>query len=176
MRSRCVPGLTAAERQTLLRWAPDPFGGDAAGLQHLVYRSKPLTWVLYDDADQPIARACALPTTCGINDNPAVPIGGIGGIITVPAHQRQGHATRLIAEVLDHLYARYARAVLLFCLDPLLPFYAKRGFTRVTCPVVIEQPGGPIPLPPPLNLCIHTRTPDPAVVPVRAIDLRSRPW
>jgi GNAT superfamily N-acetyltransferase len=110
--------------------------------------------------------------TVGVGDREIL-VGGVGGLVTVPAVRGQGHAVRLLEEAGAFVTRRTAaRFLLLFCLDPLVPFYRQLGWAPVEGAVSLEQPDGPVACP------LHTMW-----LPIRgeawpagAVDVRGLPW
>src|ERR1700722_3011562 len=62
-------------------------------------------------------------------DGRAVPVGGIGGVMTAPARRRQGHARAALTAMRHHLIdERQVAFSLLFCAADLHPFYGQLGW------------------------------------------------
>jgi aminoglycoside 2'-N-acetyltransferase I len=76
-------------------------------------------------------------------DGEDVQFAGIGGVMTRPAHQRNGFATLALHEGERLMFqALNARLGILLCLPELLSFYRRFGWRRAECPVTFEQPEG----------------------------------
>ncbi len=84
---------------------------------------------LLRDGKRPICRVGVIDGVSAFAGEETVTIAGIGGVVTVPDKQGEGHARRL----LDHALLELAREsastfAMLFCLDRLVPYYAKQGW------------------------------------------------
>jgi GNAT superfamily N-acetyltransferase len=65
-----------------------------------------------------------------------VPVGGIGGVVTLPEQQGKGLATLVTERAREHLEsATDVRFGFLRCQDELLPFYARLGWQRIEASV-----------------------------------------
>jgi predicted acetyltransferase len=76
-------------------------------------------------------------------DGESLELGGVGGVMTIPAHQGQGFATLALREA-DRLIFQVLNAQLgaLVCLPELVRFYEKFRWRIIACPVTFEQPDG----------------------------------
>ncbi len=104
-------------------------------------------------------------------DDQSVPIVGINNLITEAAARKNGVGGKLVEEAIKQAseYLK-AKAVVLFCADELVAFYAKFGFQKVECDVWIDQPTGRRKWP--SNCLVHTKQP----LPSRIIDLCGFPF
>ena len=138
--------LTAAHKRILYRWGTDIFGVaelDTTGLQ---WRTFDTGFLLTVDG-APASYFRALRAICDVDGQP-VKVGGLGGLVTVPAHQRKGYGSRVVQASLAALRDRWqVEAALAFCLDPLLAFYRRLGALVIPGPVIIEAQNGPRPAP-----------------------------
>src|SRR5689334_6790876 len=76
-------------------------------------------------------------------DGVPVRVAGLNNMVTLPAHRARGHASRLLREAQPKWFGNLGvDAGLLLCADALVPFYARLGWRKVTCPVVYAQPSG----------------------------------
>jgi predicted acetyltransferase len=77
-----------------------------------------------------------------------VTVGGIGGVVTVPAAQGKGCASAALQQATkfmgEELKVEFG---LLFCLARMTPFYQRFGWQEVQEPVFIDQASGKIPSP-----------------------------
>jgi Acetyltransferase (GNAT) domain len=68
---------------------------------------------------------------------------GIGGVMTAPGHHGRGFASMALREseriIFDEIGADIG---VLLCLLHLVPFYAKRRWQVIECPLEIDQPTG----------------------------------
>lgn len=142
MTIKLVPQLSPEEAQQLFGWGDNIF--DSAHLT-LTYRAKDprdRRFVLYDEQEAPVSHAAVLTHDAHANGKPAR-IGGIGGVVTVPAAQRRGHATLVVRRATDFLRDEWkVDFALLFCVDRMLRFYERLEWREARCPVLIDQPSG----------------------------------
>ena len=72
-------------------------------------------------------------------------IAGIGGVATHPQFRRRGFTGMLLQTALEQMRQRGSGNsydfAMLFCSDPMLPYYTKRGFSEVPNPVHILEAG-----------------------------------
>ena len=72
-------------------------------------------------------------------------IGGIGGVMTHPAHQGKGFAGRVMQRAAQYLEEELAVPfALLFCRPELTAFYGRLGWRPFTGTLFVEQPEGRI--------------------------------
>jgi GNAT superfamily N-acetyltransferase len=165
---RIVEHLSEEQRQVLHGWGADPFGLEACGLR---WRSKDRHVLRYDDG-RLVAKASVLKHRLFVAGQPLW-VGGVGGVITIPAAQKRGHATALMqfiaAYLRDDLCVPFG---LLFCREALMPFYARLGWQLVQEQVVIEQPGGDVLSPVPVMVLACSA----AAWPEGSVRLASEPW
>lgn len=138
--------LTAALKRTLYRWGPDIFGVagiDTTGLRWRTFS----TGFLLSVNGAPASYFRALRHVCRVNED-AVEVGGLGGLVTVPAYQRRGYGARLVAATLSAVRDEWrVSAALAFCLDPLLGFYRRLDARVIEGPVLVETATGTRPAP-----------------------------
>jgi aminoglycoside 2'-N-acetyltransferase I len=129
--------------------------------------------VLLDDAGNIVASAGLISRTASL-DNAPVRIGGIGGVMVSPAHQRQGLG-RIVMEAV-HECLRSDHGVqfgLLFCEPHNTGFYESVGWRRFEGEVFAEQPNGSVryDIMPTMTLSVATNAPRSG-----RMDLRGLPW
>jgi GNAT superfamily N-acetyltransferase len=118
------------------------------------------------------AKASILKHSVMVNDR-GVPVGGVGGVITMPAFQGEGHATA----VLNYL-ANYLRCDLklpfgmLFCRPALAPFYGRLGWKLIEDTVYIQQPQRTMESPLPVMSASYSNE----AWPRGSVYLNSEPW
>jgi RimJ/RimL family protein N-acetyltransferase len=94
--------------------------------------------------DEIVSRLRIVSRNAQINGE-SVEFGGIGGVMTVPAQQRNGFATLALCEAERLIFQSLnARLGMLLCLHELVTFYERFGWRRVECPVMLEQPNGKV--------------------------------
>lgn len=135
---RIVKDLSDAEKKALLEWGPNIWGTE---IEALTWRPKTLHLVGYVGSVS-VSKVSILRTEVEIGDEKLV-IGGIGGVVTVPEAQGQGHAGELMRAAIEHFRNEWqVDAGMLFCLPRLAPYYAGQGWQEVDSPVLVDQPGG----------------------------------
>ncbi|MGW5128660.1 GNAT family N-acetyltransferase [Streptomyces sp. NPDC004069] len=133
---------TQAEQKEILGEGADPFGVAYAGL----------TWLPKEHhfgvrlGGRLVAHAglLRLPLSIGGDSTEAV---GVGGVAVAPDVRGHGLARRVIAAALDHARTLGPRHGLLFCRQPLVPFYERLGWRALDQDVHVEQPGGTVLMP-----------------------------
>jgi hypothetical protein len=102
-----------------------------------------------------------------------VRVGGVGGVVTAGELHGRGYAQQALsyaeAFMRDEMKVEFG---LLFCLDRLKQFYARRGWQLLTEPVEVEQPAGRMVSP----LHVMVMPFEGRAWPKGATDLRSLPW
>ena len=168
---RQVSQLSPSEAHRLWGWSDDIFG--TAGLS-LTYRSKDgvVRFVLSTGDQGVVSHAAVLKHQAAANGSAAL-IGGIGGVVTIPAMQRRGYAELLVRHATKFLHDEWAVDFgLLFCIDRMVTYYERLGWRKVTCDVLIDQPSGKMPCP----LHVMTMAFNPAFETIDSLDLNSAPW
>jgi GNAT superfamily N-acetyltransferase len=163
---RQLGSLTETEQKQLLGWGEDIFG---AAKFKLRWRHKDVNFVLTIDGEM-LSRVGVVKHAVTVADQ-EITVGGVGGVVTVPAAQRHGYASELM-----HYTARFfanwgVDAGLLFCLPHRIAFYESLGWQLVRFPVVVQQPDGDIESP--LEVMV---LPIKAAWPEGPIQLNSLPW
>jgi GNAT superfamily N-acetyltransferase len=164
---RVVSNLTDDEEAAILDL------GDIWQAAHLglSWRPKDEHIVRYVD-DQFAAKASVL-THCVVINDEEVLVGGVGGVLTMPAFQGQGHATAVLNYLTGYLRDRLKVPFgVLFCNPELVPFYARLGWRVIEDTVKIQQPHGTIASPLPVMNVSYSQQPWPA----GTVYLNSEPW
>jgi GNAT superfamily N-acetyltransferase len=129
--------MTSALKRTLYRWGPDIFRVGHLDLSDLQWCTFPTGFLLSVDGE-PVSYFRALRHACQI-DGRQVVIGGLGGLVTAPAYQRQGYGARVATAALNALRDDWrVDAALAFCLDHLLSFYGRLGACVLPGPVMVQ--------------------------------------
>lgn len=89
---------------------------------------------------QPVSHA-ALHIREGLANGRPVRLAGIGGVMTHPAHQKQGHARRLLQAAIEEASRQQADFALLVCEKKNIGFYEAQGW-RVFPGHMIDQQSG----------------------------------
>jgi RimJ/RimL family protein N-acetyltransferase len=168
MEIRLVTNLSGAEKRQLFEWGPDVFGGDALKLHW-----RPAHWHFLVYADGLLVSHVGVvkqAVTVGIQQ---VTVGGIGGVVTVPAAQGKGYASAALQQatkfMCEELKVEFG---MLFCLPRMIPFYQRFGWQEVREPVLIQQPSEKIPSP----LVVMAFPCRSQAWPAGQVELESLPW
>jgi len=102
-------------------------------------------------------------------DREAVLVAGVGGVLTMPAFQGQGHAAALLHYHREHVKVPFG---MLFCRTELVPFYARFGWQLIEDTVYIQQPQGTIISP----LHVMSTSFGAQPWPKGTVHLNSQPW
>ncbi len=102
-------------------------------------------------------------------DHEEAPVEGVGGVLTMPAFQGQGHAAALLNYQREHVKVPFG---LLFCRTELVPFYARFGWQTIEDMVYIQQPQGTIISPLHVMSASYRAQPWPK----GTVHLNSEPW
>jgi predicted GNAT family N-acyltransferase len=137
---RFAGGLTDEERRSLFGWGENIFGVEDAQ-----YRWRPKDYHFITEEDgRAISHVGVLKTEVKAGGQ-EVAVGGVGAVVTVPEARgrRLVHAAmRRAAEfICRELGAEFG---MLFCLERLVPFYARQGWQLVEEEVEFEQPSGKV--------------------------------
>ena len=115
------PGSAPDWAAAPIRWAPQTI--------------RAMIW----DEDRLVCHVGALVRSA-LLDGRAVPVGGIGGVMTAPARRRQGHARAALTAMRHHLIdERQVAFSLLFCAADLHPFYGQLGWKLFAGTPLVEQ-------------------------------------
>ncbi|MEM8611427.1 MAG: GNAT family N-acetyltransferase [Cyanobacteria bacterium P01_H01_bin.105] len=140
---RQTKSLTDKEKQQLFGWGENIFGVRTLNLS---WRPKDLHFLFYLDGE-PTSHVGILKHVITVHGE-SVMVGGIGGVVTVPAAQKKGFARRLLQHTANFLEREWQVAAgLIFCLPGMVAYYEALGWQTVEGSVLIEQPNGKIPSP-----------------------------
>ena len=172
--------------ETSIEVLPEAGWDDVAHIHPLVYPPEnPQTaiWakVRWADADRRfVARRngeavshVALHIREGLANGRPVRLAGIGGVMTHPAHQKQGHARRLVEVAMDEALRLQADFALLVCENKNIGFYEARGWRVFPGHMIYQQNGASLEwtLSPVMVRDLGRRAPRGGM-----IDLRGLPW
>ncbi|MGW0949557.1 GNAT family N-acetyltransferase [Streptomyces sp. NPDC002623] len=163
-----APGPGSPEDEAALRdGLPDPFGVNGLGL---VWADRQHTLTAVSEG-RPVASAGWLLRDMAFDGSPRR-IAGLGGVLVHPACRHQGIARTVMSVAVEHARAAGAETMVLLCRPDLVPFYTQLGWSRLTVPVTVQQPGGERTLP--LSTMIYdlASLPHPTV----SVDLRGLPF
>jgi aminoglycoside 2'-N-acetyltransferase I len=138
------------------------------------FSAAPPVWaVLVKSEGRVVSHAGILPRVVLV-DGQRVPVGGIGGVLTLPQWQRRGCATATLTTAGAFIGGMLGMEFgLLLCPVALVPFYRKRGWQAEEGPVVCDQPQGPVALSQSVAMVLPLRS---TAWPKGTIDLCGAPW
>ena len=163
--TRVVQSLSTGEREDIRGW------GEEQGAFGLIWRPMQRYLLRYVEG-QLVAKAGVLELQLWLRGE-GVQVGGVGGVITAPAHRKQGHATGLLKDVDDYLCSQVkVQYGMLFCREALIPFYNRLGWEPLAETITFQQPGGPVVCPFPTMILSCCKRPWPK----GSVNLKSEPW
>ncbi|HSS20026.1 MAG TPA: GNAT family N-acetyltransferase [Pyrinomonadaceae bacterium] len=161
-----VDTLTEAQRAKLFEWGENIFGVRA---HELTWRHKDVHFLLTVDGEL-VSHVGVLKHEVSVAGR-AVMVGGVGGVVTIPAAQKRGYAVELMRHTAE-FFARWdVAAGLLFCLPRRVLLYQSLGWQLLHQPVIIQQPNGSIESP--LDVMVLTFG---QPWPEGKVELNSLPW
>ena len=131
--------LSDAENDRLFGWGVDIFGADDLNLR---WRPKDVHFLMEVDGEM-VSHVGVLKHEVSIVGE-LLTVAGVGGVVTIPAFQRNGHARELMLHAAGFLREWQVDAGLLFCLRRRVPYYESQGWQVLKQPVTIVQPSGEI--------------------------------
>lgn len=134
---RQVATLTDADRKQLFEWGDDIFEANHFNLR---WRPKEVHFIL-DVDDIPVSHVGLVQHEVNVSRQPVL-VGGVGGVVTVPAWQKHGFARELMKQAVGHLEQWRVDAGILFCLPSRVAFYESQGWQLLAEQVLIQQPQG----------------------------------
>ena len=168
---RVVEQLSPEETRQLFGWGENIFDTAHLTLTYRAKDSRDRRLVLYE-AQVPVSHAGVLQHHGRANGRQAL-IGGIGGVVTVPAAQRRGYAGQLLRHAAAFLRDEWkVDFALLFCIDQRVRFYQRLEWAEVPGEVLIDQPHGKVPCP----FHVMTLAFKPEFSRIEALDLGSPSW
>ena len=163
-----VEGRLSDEQEAAILALGDIWESEHLGL---TWRAKDQNIVRYVDGEF-ASKASILKHSVVINDNEVL-VGGVGGVITMPAFQGQGHVTAVLTYLTDYLRNQLGVPFgMLFCRPALVPFYGRFGWQLIADTVYLEQPNGVIASPLPAMYASYSNQPWPK----GTVHLNSEPW
>jgi predicted GNAT family N-acyltransferase len=137
---RFADHLTDEERRTLFEWGESIFGVEDA---HYRWRPKDYHFITEEDG-RVVSHVGVLKTSVQAGGH-EVTVGGIGGVVTIPEAQGRHHVhaamRRAAAFLCEELGTQFG---MLFCLQRLMPFYARQGWRLVEEEAEFQQPEGKV--------------------------------
>src|SRR5688572_15422830 len=165
---RLVNDLTEEERRRLFGWGENIFGIED---HKYTWRPKDLHFILDVDG-VPASHVGLIDHHVNVAGQP-IRVGGIGAVVTAGEMHGRGYAQKMLRHTENFMCQELGVDFgLLFCLDRLMPFYARQGWQLLADPVEFDQPSGKMVSP--MNVMV---LPCKAQTwPPGAVDLRSLPW
>jgi len=140
---RRTQDLSEEDHQKLFGWGENLFG--VLPLE-LTWRTKDWHVVAYDEGAA-VAHAGALRHDVLV-DGRSVPVGGLGGVITVLEYRNRGLAQLVVQDAVALMAGELGVGFgFLFCLPPMVSFYKRMGWQELRSSVRVDQPGGEIEAP-----------------------------
>jgi hypothetical protein len=135
--------LPPGEQETFDRWATEIFGNTPTSLQ-FVWDSGGVYRVIVRDGPAPVCSLKIFDRSVQI-DGIATRIGGVGQVMTPPEHRRRGFAALALAEAKRTIFETMGAPLgMLFCQADMVPYYSRRGWQALSCPVWIDHPSGKV--------------------------------
>jgi hypothetical protein len=131
--------LSDAQWEALVGDEEDPFG---IADDPIEWREKDLFTVLYD-GERPVAATGLVVAATDHGD-----VVGVGAVIVARTHREQGHLRPVLDAALERAATLGPDTAMLFCAEWNVARYARFGFIEITAPVVVDQPGGEMTMPP----------------------------
>jgi GNAT superfamily N-acetyltransferase len=144
---RQLERLSPEDSGRLMGWGDNIFGTAHLSLTYRTKTPDDRRFVVYNHGDGPLSHVAVLKHNGHANGEPAL-IGGIGGVVTVPAAQRRGYATLLVRHATAFLRDDWqVDFALLFCIDRMRAYYERLEWKKVQCEVLLDQPDGKVQCP-----------------------------
>ena len=132
--------MTSEQEAFINHWSQHYFGAVAVsrGLS-----KAPVHWRLILRSKQQQLSHVALTEMDIEIDGVSKTVGAIGGLFTPSSLQNNGYGNALMDEAEVFIFDRLKLpSAILFCLDELVPFYARRRWSLLTLPVTLQQKDG----------------------------------
>jgi GNAT superfamily N-acetyltransferase len=136
--------LTSGQWEEIVDGDEDPFG---AGALHLRWLPKERFFVLRG-ADGRLAAATGLVVVDVEVGGETFAVVGIGAVIVSKRQRGRGLMRRVLGAALDAAPSLGADRAMLFCSPANVPRYERFGFREIEGRVVVQQPAGPVEMPP----------------------------
>lgn len=165
---KAVSQVTEEESRQLDALCDHAYAGDQSDLTW----TEEEDWRVWLEVDGQIVSCLTIVERTAEVTGSSMRLGGVGGVATLPARQRQGYAAQVLAATAEFLGTLPVDFGLLFCSPQLVPFYARAGWHAVPGPLLIDQPQGKIMLAMDYMVLPCTGSPWPA----GTLDLCGLPW
>lgn len=165
---RLAKELTDLERQRLFGWGENIFGVED---NKFTWRPKELHFIL-DVDNEPVSHVGLVDHTVSVGGQP-VRVAGVGAVVTAGDRHGRGYAQKTLRHAEKYMCEELKTEFgLLFCLDRLMPFYARQNWQLLKEPVEFDQPAGKMVSP--FNVMVLPC--GGRVWPTGATDLQGLPW
>lgn len=135
---RFADHITDEERKTLFEWDEFVFG-----VEDVSYSWRPKTYHFITEEDGRVVSHVGVLEETVRAGGQDVRVGGIGGVVTVPEAQGRHFVHAAMRRASEFVCAELkAEFGMLFCLQRLMPFYARQGWQLVEETIEFEQPSG----------------------------------
>jgi len=131
--------LNDEQSATLVGNEDDPWDAAEFGLE---WRPKDHHVALRDDDGRLVAAAGLVVVEVQFDDQPPIPVVGVGGVIVTASHRGRGLGRRVISEALIRAEAMGPEIAMLFCRIESAGLYRRHGFAEVPATVFVDQPDG----------------------------------
>jgi len=133
--------LPPSQQEIIDRWASEIFG-DTATTRQFTWASGGAHRVVVYNGQTPVGFLRIFDRQVLI-DGAGTRVGGVGQVMTPPEHRRCGFAALALEEAKRTIFEKMgARLGMLFCQADVAPYYLRRGWRGLDCPVWIDQPSG----------------------------------
>jgi GNAT superfamily N-acetyltransferase len=136
--------LTAEQWEEIVAGEEDPFD---AGAMHLEWLPKERFFVLRG-AEGRLAGATGLVVVEVEAGGEAFPVVGVGAVIVSKPQRGRGLMRRVLDAALEAAPSLGPDRAMLFCSPENVARYGRFGFREIESRVVVEQPAGPVEMPP----------------------------
>ena len=132
--------LSDEVRRALFEWDPDPFQSKIWNLTWRPQQQHLVSW----EGEQPASHIGLVRETVYVGKEP-ITVGGLGGVITLPAFRGRGLAQSGLRKA-EQFFAEEWKLqhALLFCFPLMRAFYVSLGWSVREQPVQVQQPQGVI--------------------------------
>lgn len=134
---RIADVLTDDERRALFGWSDNVFG-----VEDGLYSWRPKErHIIVESNGRAISHVGLLLDTVSVGEE-SVEVAGVGAVVSVPEVQGKGYSQQAMRRALSVMREEMeVEFGMLFCLERLVPFYARQGWRLVEDECVVEQDG-----------------------------------
>ncbi|MFC1451845.1 GNAT family N-acetyltransferase [Verrucomicrobiota bacterium] len=137
----CHEPMVEQDRLIVVRWLNEIFGAQPL-VKATKWADRAAYRVLVHADSQPASYLRIFDRTALFDGRP-VRLGGVSGVMTIPAYRHRGYAGMALAEAKRIIFdVLSANVGLLLCEDRHRDFYPRYGWQSIDCPVEFDQPEG----------------------------------